>query len=80
MSSREIDFFKLDSLLTDEEKLIRQSVRAFVDEQVNPIIIDCFEDGRFPSELVPEMARLGFFGATLPEKYGCAGASVSPTD
>ena len=75
MSSTDIDFFRLDTLLSDEEKLIRQSVRAFVDERVNPIIIECFEDGRFPFELVPEMAKLGFFGATLPEKYGCAGAS-----
>ena len=75
MSSTDIDFFRLDTLLSDEEKLIRQSVRTFVDERVNPIIIECFEDGRFPFELVPEMAKLGFFGATLPEKYGCAGAS-----
>jgi len=75
VSSTDIDFFRLDTLLSDEEKLIRQSVRTFVDERVNPIIIECFEDGRFPFELVPEMAKLGFFGATLPEKYGCAGAS-----
>ena len=75
MSSTDIDFFRLDTLLSDEEKLIRQSVRTFVDERVNPIIIECFEDGRFPFELVPEMARLGFFGSMLPEKYGCAGAS-----
>jgi glutaryl-CoA dehydrogenase len=73
--STDIDFFRLDTLLSDEEKLIRQSVRTFVDERVNPIIIECFEEGRFPFELVPEMAKLGFFGATLPEKYGCAGAS-----
>ena len=75
MPSTDIDFFRLDTLLSDEEKLIRQSVRTFVDERVNPIIIECFEEGRFPFELVPEMAKLGFFGATLPEKYGCAGAS-----
>jgi glutaryl-CoA dehydrogenase len=75
VSSTDIDFFRLDTLLSDEEKLIRQSVRTFVDERVNPIIIECFEEGRFPFELVPEMAKLGFFGATLPEKYGCAGAS-----
>lgn len=67
-----VDFFKLDSMLSDEEKLVRQSVRTFVEERVNPIIIDCFEEGRFPFDLIPEMASLGLLGATLPEKYGCA--------
>ncbi len=72
MSLAGVDFFKLDSMLSDEEKLIRQSVRTFVQERVNPIIADCFEEGRFPFELIPEMASLGLLGATLPEKYGCA--------
>lgn len=67
-----VDFFKLDSMLTDEEKLVRNSVRAFVEERVNPIIVECFEEGRFPFDLIPEMASLGLLGATLPEKYGCA--------
>ncbi|HWQ31635.1 MAG TPA: acyl-CoA dehydrogenase family protein [Blastocatellia bacterium] len=75
MSIAEIDFFKLDSLLSDEEKMIRQSVREFVDERVRPIIAECFEQGRFPAELIPEMARLGLLGANLPEKYGCAGVN-----
>jgi glutaryl-CoA dehydrogenase len=75
MSITEIDFFKLDSLLSDEEKMIRQSVREFVDERVRPIIAECFEQGRFPAELIPEMARLGLLGANLPEKYGCAGVN-----
>jgi glutaryl-CoA dehydrogenase len=72
MSVAEVDFFKLDSMLSDEEKLVRQSVRAFVDEKVRPIIAECFETARFPRELIPEMARLGLLGANLPEKYGCA--------
>ncbi len=75
MSIGEIDFFKLDSLLSDEEKLARQSVRSFVEERVKPIIADCYEQGRFPKELIPEMARLGLLGANLPEKYGCAGVN-----
>lgn len=75
MSFVDTDFFKLDSLLSDEEKLARNSVRAFVDERVKPIIGHCFEDGRFPSELIPEIARLGLLGASLPEKYGCAGVN-----
>jgi glutaryl-CoA dehydrogenase len=75
MSSSDADFFKLDSLLSDEERLARDSIRAFVNERVNPIIAECFETGRFPVELIPEMAKLGVLGANLPEKYGCAGAN-----
>lgn len=75
MSMAEVDFFKLDSLLSDEEIMVRQSVREFVDERVRPIIAECFEQGRFPAELIPEMARLGLLGANLPEKYGCAGVN-----
>lgn len=72
MTSAVTDFFKLDSLLSDEEKLVRESVRTFVAERVNPIIARCYEEGRFPQELIPEMAKLGLLGANLPEKYGCA--------
>lgn len=75
MSTSEVDFFKLDAQLSDEEKLIRQSVRTFVNERVKPIIADCFEEGRFPFDLIPEMASLGVLGANLPEKYGCAGVN-----
>jgi glutaryl-CoA dehydrogenase len=75
MGSTDLDFFKLDTLLSDEEKLVRDSVRSFVQDRINPIIADCFEEGRFPKELTPEMARLGLFGSTLPEKYGCAGVN-----
>ena len=75
MSTSEVDFFKLDAQLSDEEKLVRQSVRTFVNERVKPIIADCFEEGRFPFDLIPEMASLGVLGANLPEKYGCAGVN-----
>ncbi|HEY4215632.1 MAG TPA: acyl-CoA dehydrogenase family protein [Gemmatimonadaceae bacterium] len=68
-----LDFFNIDSLLSEEERAVRDSVRQFVDERVLPIIGKCYVDGRFPMELVPEMAELGVFGATLPEEYGCAG-------
>src|ERR687892_1584068 len=67
------DFFGIDSLLSEEERAVRDSVRHFVDERVLPIIGDCYVEGRFPKELVPEMAELGVFGANLPEEYGCAG-------
>ncbi|MFN0122756.1 MAG: acyl-CoA dehydrogenase family protein [Blastocatellia bacterium] len=73
MSVVDVDFFRLDNLLSDEEKMARQSARTFVEERVKPIIHECFEEGRFPHDLIPEVAKLGFLGANLPEKYGCAG-------
>jgi glutaryl-CoA dehydrogenase len=69
-----VDYLELDSLLTDEEKLARQTARQFVDDQILPIIEECNREGRFPKELIPQMAELGFFGASL-EGYGCAGMS-----
>src|SRR5256885_2180532 len=68
-----LDFFNIDSQLSEEERAVRDSVRRFVDERVLPIIGTCYVDGRFPKELIPEMGELGFFGANLPEEYGCAG-------
>jgi glutaryl-CoA dehydrogenase len=67
------DFFNIDSVLSEEERAVRESVRRFVDEQVLPVIGQCYVDGRFPREIVPAMAELGLFGANLPEEYGCAG-------
>ncbi len=66
------DCFAVDALLSDEERQVRDTVGRFVDERVLPIIADCFEHERFPSELIPEMAELGLFGPTFPD-YGCAG-------
>src|SRR5512146_1589102 len=68
-----LDFLDIDSLLSEEERAVRESVRAFVDERVLPIIGTCYVEGRFPKEIVPAMAELGVFGANLPEQYGCAG-------
>jgi glutaryl-CoA dehydrogenase len=67
------DFYNLDSVLSEEERAIRDTVRRFVDERVLPIIGKHYVEGRFPKELIPEMAALGVFGANLPEEYGCAG-------
>ena len=69
------DFYNIDSLLSEEEKLTQKTVRAFVEERVKPIIADAYEKAYFPKELIQEIAELGLFGVTLPEKYGCAGAS-----
>jgi glutaryl-CoA dehydrogenase len=68
-----LDFFNIDSLLSEEERAVRASVRAFVDEHVLPVIGKCYVEGRFPRDIVPKMAELGVFGANLPEEYGCAG-------
>jgi glutaryl-CoA dehydrogenase len=66
-----VDFLDLDSQLTDEERLVRQTAGRFVDEQVLPIIEKHYNDATFPMHLVAQMAELGFFGATL-KGYGCA--------
>jgi glutaryl-CoA dehydrogenase len=68
-----LDFFNIDSLLSEEERAVRDSVRAFVDDRVLPIIGTCYVEGRFPKEIIPGLAELGVFGANLPEEYGCAG-------
>ncbi len=68
-----VDFYDVDGLLSEEERAVRDTVRAWVDDQLMPVIGGCYVDGRFPKELIPGMAELGLFGANLPEKYGCAG-------
>jgi glutaryl-CoA dehydrogenase len=68
-----VDYFATDSLFSDEEILVRQTVREFVDEKIIPIIEKHNRAGTFPMETVPAMAELGLFGATLPPRYGCAG-------
>ncbi len=74
MSFPGVDYLLIDSQFSEQELLVRQTARRFVDDRVLPVIRDCFRDGRFPRELVPEIARLGFLGANL-EGYGCAGMS-----
>ncbi|PKM14412.1 MAG: acyl-CoA dehydrogenase [Gammaproteobacteria bacterium HGW-Gammaproteobacteria-2] len=67
------DLFDIRSLLSDEERAVQDSVARFTNERVLPIIGDCFEQGRFPRELIPEIASMGLLGSSLPEQYGCAG-------
>ena len=67
------DLYDIRSLLTEEERMIQDAVARFTDERVLPIIGDAFDEGRFPKELVPEIAAMGLLGSSLPEKYGCAG-------
>jgi len=70
-----LDLFDTRSLLSEEEAMVQDSVARFVDEQVLPIIRECFEQHRFPRELVPEIAALGLLGSSL-EGYGCAGLNA----
>jgi glutaryl-CoA dehydrogenase len=69
-----VDYFCVDSLFSEEELMVRQTARRFAEERIAPLIRDCYRDARFPAELIPEMAELGFYGANL-EGYGCAGMS-----
>ena len=71
---RGVDFIEFDSLLSDEERLVRDTARKFIEDNLIPIIEQCNREGRFPRELVKPMAELGFFGASL-KGYGCAGMS-----
>ena len=72
MAFQGVDFYDIDSLLSEEERAVRDTVRRWVDDAVMPIIGDHYIEGKFPLELVPQMAELGMFGANLPAKYGCA--------
>ena len=68
-----VDFYDTDSLLQEEERAVRDTVRSWVDEKVIPVIGEHYVEGKFPKHLIPGMAELGLFGANLPEEYGCAG-------
>jgi len=69
-----VDFINFDSLLTDDERLVRDNTRKFIEENLVPIIEECNREGRFPRELIKPFGDLGFFGASL-KGYGCAGMS-----
>ncbi|MBM4188441.1 MAG: acyl-CoA dehydrogenase [Gemmatimonadetes bacterium] len=68
-----VDFYQVDSLLTEEERAIRDTVRTWVEENLIPVIGDAYVTGKFPKQLIPGLAELGVLGANLPEEYGCAG-------
>jgi glutaryl-CoA dehydrogenase len=66
------DYYQMDGLLQDDEKMVRETVRDWVDEAVLPVINEHYQKGEFPGQLVPQMGDLGLLGANLPERYGCA--------
>jgi len=69
-----VDYLDFDSLLSEQELLVRQTARQFVDEQAQPLFREAYNSGVFPRQLIAQMGELGFFGANL-EGYGCAGMS-----
>ncbi len=72
---KNVDFMMLEEFLTEEEKIVRDTTRRFVESEIMPIIPECYEKGEFPKELIPKIAELGLLGITIPEEYGGAGAS-----
>ncbi len=67
-----IDFYDIDALLSEEERMVRDTIRTWVEDRLMPIIGPAYIERRFPKEIIPELAELGVLGANLPEKYGCA--------
>ena len=64
------DYFFLDELLTEEQKLVRETVRNYVKKEISPIIEDCAQRAEFPEFIVKQLGELGCFGPTIPAKYG----------
>lgn len=67
-----VDYFNIESLLNEEERMVRDSVRLFVTEQVLPIIENHYQESIFPLSIVQKLGELGLLGITFPQKYGCA--------
>src|SRR5487761_1100761 len=67
-----VDFIGFDAMLSEDERLVRDNARKFIEDNLIPIIEECNREGRFPKELIQPMGELGFYGATI-EGYGCAG-------
>jgi len=74
MTGGDLDYYGIEELLTDEERMIRSSVRSFVEREALPLLEGCHAREEFPKALIPRMAELGIFGAHL-KGYGCAGLS-----
>src|SRR5688500_1701577 len=75
MPTDPLDIYAVGALFGDDERLVHDTIKGWVRERFLPQIDEHYEQGTFPTELIPELAQLGVFGATLPEEYGCAGVS-----
>jgi glutaryl-CoA dehydrogenase len=69
----QVDYYQIEELFSEEERMVRDVARRFVDEEFLPRVKQCFREGSFPTELIPRLGQLGFLGMTLPTQYGCAG-------
>ena len=77
MAYEALDFFDVDALLSEEELMVRDMVRDWVDEKVIPNIEQHYLDGTFPREWIQDMGEMGILGMVVPEEYGCAGMSYT---
>ena len=68
-----LDYFNLSNHLSDNECMVQQTTREFVDKEISPIIEEHFERGEFPNDLIPKIAKMGFLGINLPKEDGCGG-------
>src|SRR5438105_11359912 len=68
-----IDYYNTDAQLSEEERMVRDTVRGWVDDSLLPVIQEAYINRHFPTQLIPQMAELGMLGANLPEDYGCSG-------
>ena len=75
MKLNALDYLGISEYFSDEELMVQNTARSFVEKEVMPIIEDFYKKGEFPEHLVPKFAELGFFGVNIPEKYGCSGMS-----
>src|SRR4029078_8193329 len=67
------DYFLVDELLTEEHKLIRETVRSYVKKEISPIIEDYAQRAEFPDQIIKQLGELGCFGPTIPHEYGGGG-------
>ena len=74
---KEVDYYNIDELYSDDEKLVRDSVRDFTEDKIIPIIEKHYEAGTFPRDLISQMGEMGLFGITIPEEFGGAGANYT---
>ena len=75
MKLNALDYLGISEYFSDEELMVQNTARDFVDKEIMPIIEDYYEKGEFPSHLIAKFGELGFFGVNIPEKYGCSGMS-----
>ena len=77
MSNKISDYFNVDELFSNEERMIRDAVGEFADNEIIPVIEKHFEEATFPDYLLPQMAELGLFGITIPQEYGGSAANYT---